>query len=230
MGKTYEKYTIDESLFEDLNEKSSYILGVIFSDGNIEKNNSRLCISSKDLDWLMSISSVFGNPPVRKRKNNIGEWYVLSVNRKKVVADLIKYGVTENKSLTMKFPDIDKENMRHFLRGYFDGDGSIRYDFKRGFELDFACGSEDFSKSLVLILNKYVYNGFHLYHKRKNYWNIRGFNKCWQKFRNFVYKDATIYLSRKKLDDAIVQSVSIFENLKYLETGGVVGGISGKKT
>lgn len=73
MGKTYEKYTINESLFENLDEKSSYILGVIFSDGNIEKNNSRLCISSKDLDWLTDISKVFGNPSIKKRSNNFGD-------------------------------------------------------------------------------------------------------------------------------------------------------------
>jgi DNA-binding transcriptional regulator WhiA len=207
MGKTYEKYDINESIFEVLDEKSSYILGVIFSDGNIEKNNSRLCISSKDIDWLTNISYIFGNPPIKKRKNNIGEWYVLSINRKKIVKDLMKYGITENKSLNMKFPDLDVDNLRHFIRGYFDGDGSIRFDKKRGYELDFACGSEDFSKSLVNILNRYVYSGFYLYHKRKNYWNIRGFNKCWKEFSNFIYKDATIFLPRKKLDEAIVQSL-----------------------
>lgn len=206
MGKTYEKYSINESIFEELDEKSAYILGVVFSDGNIEKNNSRLCISSKDIGWLEDIANVFGNPPIRKRINNLGEWYVLSVNRKKVVSDLMKYGITQNKSLTMKFPKLSSDSLRHFIRGYFDGDGHIGWDKKRGYEIDFACGSEEFSRSFVNVLNEHVYNGFHLYHKGENYWNIRGFNRCWKEFRDFVYKDATIYLSRKRLDDAIVQS------------------------
>ena len=207
MGKTYEKYSIDESIFTSLDEKSAYILGVIFADGNIEKDNSRLCISSKDFDWLNNIAKIFGNPPIKKRIRKNKEWYVLSINRKKIVSDLMKYGITENKSLTMEFPNIDKQFLRHFIRGYFDGDGSIRIDKKRGYQLDFACGSGEFSKRLLTILNRNIYHGFHLYHKRKNYWNIRGFNKAWKEFSNFIYKDATIYLPRKKLDDAIVQSL-----------------------
>jgi len=208
MGRTYTKYTINETIFDELNEKSAYLLGVIYADGNLEKNYSRLCISSKDYDWLLEMSRVFGNPPIRERNNSIGKWYVLSINRKKIVNALVNFGLTQNKSLTMDFPDIPTEFIGHFIRGYFDGDGSIRRDKKRGYELDFACGSSKFAKKLHKILNDNIYNGFKLYHKRKNYWNIRGFNTCWNKFKDFIYKDATIFLPRKKLDDAIVQSVS----------------------
>ena len=39
---------------------------------------------------------------------------------------LRKIGLYPNKSLTIdKLPNIDKKLMRHFIRGYFDGDGSI---------------------------------------------------------------------------------------------------------
>jgi intein/homing endonuclease len=34
-------------------------------------------------------------------------------------------GMVPNKSLVLKFPDIPKEMYRHFIRGYFDGDGSL---------------------------------------------------------------------------------------------------------
>ena len=207
MGKTYTKYQIDETIFDKFTEKSVYLLGVIYADGNVEKNYSRLCISSKDYDWLSDIAKIFGNPRINERKNELGKWYVLSINRKYIVNKLKEIGVTQNKSLTMDFPDIPIKLIGHFFRGYFDGDGSIRHDKKRGYELDFACGSAKFAKMLHRYLNENVYNGFKLYHKRKNYWNIRGFNKCWEKFKDFVYRDATIYLSRKKLDDAIVQSL-----------------------
>ena len=44
---------------------------------------------------------------------------------------LNNYGCTPNKSLTLKFPDesifTDKSLIRHFIRGYFDGDGCISY-------------------------------------------------------------------------------------------------------
>lgn len=39
---------------------------------------------------------------------------------------LRKIGLYPNKSLTIdKLPSIDKKLIRHFIRGYFDGDGSI---------------------------------------------------------------------------------------------------------
>ena len=50
---------------------------------------------------------------------------------KKIFKDLIKLGVTPRKSLTLKFPTfLNEDLMRHFIRGYFDGDGCI-WDGKR---------------------------------------------------------------------------------------------------
>lgn len=40
--------------------------------------------------------------------------------------DLIKHGCIPNKSLKLKFPTtVPDKLIRHFVRGYFDGDGSI---------------------------------------------------------------------------------------------------------
>ena len=47
---------------------------------------------------------------------------------------LNSYGCTPRKSLTLKFPDIkifkSKDLIRHFIRGYFDGDGCISFSNK----------------------------------------------------------------------------------------------------
>lgn len=38
---------------------------------------------------------------------------------------LIKYGCVPCKSLVLEFPKLDSQYHSHFIRGYFDGDGSI---------------------------------------------------------------------------------------------------------
>ena len=51
------------------------------------------------------------------------------VNSPHLINTLISYGCTPKKSLTLKFPDIsifkNMDLIRHFIRGYFDGDGSV---------------------------------------------------------------------------------------------------------
>ena len=47
--------------------------------------------------------------------------------------DLIKQGCVPNKSLILTFPNkyqVPKNLINHFIRGYFDGDGSI-YEYSK---------------------------------------------------------------------------------------------------
>ena len=50
----------------------------------------------------------------------------VSLSGKKIVKDLEEKGLHPNKTFTIKYPEISEELERHFLRGYFDGDGCIR--------------------------------------------------------------------------------------------------------
>lgn len=51
------------------------------------------------------------------------------IGNKHLWETLNSYGCTPKKSLTLKFPNVnifsDVSLIRHFIRGYFDGDGSI---------------------------------------------------------------------------------------------------------
>ena len=40
-------------------------------------------------------------------------------------SDLNKHGCIQNKSLVLQFPTISNSLIPHFIRGYFDGDGSV---------------------------------------------------------------------------------------------------------
>ena len=68
------------------------------------------------------------NRPYREivQKSNGNKKLVLAIVSDKLSSALSKLGGTPRKSLTLEFPKfIPKHLMSHFIRGYFDGDGSV---------------------------------------------------------------------------------------------------------
>ena len=134
MNRTKE---LDEYFFENINnEKTAYFLGLMYSDGNVLKNkiwNSSLIsltqnVKNKELVYEFQKALKTNRKITFNKKYNA---YTLSVNSNILFEDLEKWGVVPNKSLTLKFPTfISDDLMPHFIRGYFDGDGSI-WDGKR---------------------------------------------------------------------------------------------------
>src|SRR6185503_6997190 len=72
---------------------------------------------------------------INKNGNNIkskrAEQLVLRIDNKKICLDLNNLGCVPRKSLILKFPtpkQISHKWLRHFVRGYFDGDGFVYYN------------------------------------------------------------------------------------------------------
>ena len=129
--KRLKKY-FNESYFENIDsEDKAYFLGFIYADGCIRYDEKRsiyntlIKIHSKDEHILHSlIECVDGDLKIIKVKNR--DIVQLSLTGKKLSKDLINIGLHQNKTFTLKYPEINPELERHFLRGYFDGDGCIR--------------------------------------------------------------------------------------------------------
>lgn len=65
-------------------------------------------------------------PKVQKINNKIKNTF--RIHNTKLVRQIINLGCFPRKSLTLKFPTFDivpEQYMSHFIRGYFDGDGSV---------------------------------------------------------------------------------------------------------
>lgn len=72
------------------------------------------------------------------------EKVVLSICHKRLHDDLIRLQCTSNKSLTLTFPKfISSDLISHFIRGYFDGDGTI-YQDKKGYYRFGIIGTKEF--------------------------------------------------------------------------------------
>lgn len=212
------KYTCNEAFFSIINtEKKAYWLGVLFADGNISKNSSKsgsLFFSSKDKDWVESfVKDINSSNTVKLETHNTfvkSKIWKIQITSKQLYDDLNNLGCTPVKSKTMLFPKLPKNLIHHFIRGYFDGDGSVgiynnlkNHDWKI-LKSGFCSGSKEFLDSLIMhlpIQNKVV-------HTRNNsmYTIQISLNDSIELYK-YMYNNDTICLKRKKL---------IFE--KYLAT------------
>lgn len=194
------------NFFEKIDtEEKAYWLGFIAADGNIRKDMLVCSISlqRRDRQHLEKLSSIFEN--YYKIKDNDREYpcSTIRVYSKKCCEDLFQYGVTPNKSLTLnvKTDLIPQELVPHYIRGYFDGDGSIYCSHPNrtsGYNYDewgcnFVGTYQDlfFFKEYLSLSNKIVKKG-KIYEL-----DINGTKKAYDALKK-IYENATIYLDRKK--------------------------------
>ena len=108
-------------------EEKAYWLGFLYADGNVRENKISLELAVKDKEHLEKF-----NQFMEKEKDILtsGHRVRCLFMDKKVYQDLVNLGVVPNKSLILKFPNynqVPKNLIRHFIRGYVDGDGSLSY-------------------------------------------------------------------------------------------------------
>lgn len=130
-------YNFNKQYFSTLNEENSYWAGFIAADGCILNTENAILIglSDKDKKHLMKFKiCINADNPIKTRNcTSNGKRYLsayLSLySAKQMINDLNKhFNITPHKSLTLQPPNIVEENLiRHFIRGYMDGDGCIYF-------------------------------------------------------------------------------------------------------
>lgn len=205
IGLKTKKHSVDTSFFKNENPDMYYVLGYIFSDGNIGWNPKKsyrsltITAAEKDKDHLDKIRKIL-NSSKELLYSPKTKSYRLIVCSKNICLDLMKLGITPKKSLIVKFPGVPKKFINHFIRGIVDGDGNIRYvNRKRSpyFEITISSGSEKFCRGLRknILLNigidvkirKITDNLFILQYSCQ-----RGL-----RLAEWIYKNASLFLDRK---------------------------------
>lgn len=122
---------VNHNYFSQPNAKMAYIMGFLAADGNIQKNGNRIQsqLSIQDKDQLIQIQQEIGGCEVYEYTSNgypSCGWHCYSA---KIKQDLAKYGIIPHKTGKIYISNLlPKEYWRDFIRGYFDGDGSIYKD------------------------------------------------------------------------------------------------------
>jgi intein-encoded DNA endonuclease-like protein len=207
IGLKHKKHTVNENFFDEFNEESSYVLGLIFADGNINWNPKKsyqaltITASEKDRIHLEKIREILSStkPLLYSPKTKS---YRLIVNSKKICQRLMQLGVIPRKSLIVKFPNIPKEYIKHFIRGVIDGDGNVRYVKRKKspyFEITIASGSKEFCEGLINSIKESLDINANIRRAGNNTYIIQYSCSRGIKLAKFIYSDATIFLERKYL-------------------------------
>jgi hypothetical protein len=191
--------TFNYKVFDEIDtEEKAYWLGFLYADGSVERrgNHVELSLKLSDFGHLEKYKIFLGSSLTVKKDSFRCRFTVCNehFNHR-----LINLGCTNNKSLTLKFPDkniFKSENLiRHFIRGYFDGDGGISYTEKS--KSTCILGTFEFLTELLTYLpcqKKTFY--------RDKRWTGNTFGIQYSKIDsvdllNYLYSNSNIYLDRK---------------------------------
>jgi hypothetical protein len=133
----------------------------------------------------------------KKGKECISYSCVLGIYGNDLVQDVMKLGLHPRKTHTIGKPNIDEKYYRHFIRGFFDGDGCIHTSHSGGYpstSYSIACASELLKEWILGELEK---NNIKFRKVDKLSIGIYTVNGC-NDFYHYLYDDSTLYLQRKK--------------------------------
>lgn len=205
LSETARKYEIINFNNGITNSNDAYILGLIFSDGNLSRNCIEISLHHKDKQILSDISKyVYGTEILGYRKGKkmkgyqCAPQYRFRITSKEIVNKLRPIGLKENKSLTLQYPKIQPKFDRDFIRGYFDGDGSISVPkIKNNSRVNFV-GSHDFCELLSNKLKEYLDVNVSLKLKTDNVSSVNIYGRLQvMKFYNWLYQEDELKLNRK---------------------------------
>lgn len=195
------KYKYDENYFELIDtEEKAYWLGFICADGFLSSTRKHVIIelNKNDFHHLEKFRDcVSGNQQIHFYKQKLGETVRIEFSGN-MYYSLTKMGLTSNKSYDLILPTkyIPDNLIRHFIRGFFDGDGSIHFDsYKDRYRISFT-GLENVLNELKSILKIDVKLSMDK-RTKSTYYLVINKEENIKRVLCYMYEDSNIYLDRK---------------------------------
>lgn len=226
LHKSKQIYSFNENYFKTIDdEHKAYWLGFIAADGcvleptyQVSKRTGK--IIRKEQGALQIGLQEKDKAHLEKFQKDIKDTHKINFSKKRkaydikilsniICMDLQQYNIVPRKSLVLEFPDNIREDLlRHFIRGYFDGDGSIAFCKNKKGVISIGSiqvsiiGTVMFLNTLNNILEdelQFKEKVIDLSNRHKPVTKTIFFSSIahTKKFLDFIYKDSTIYLDRK---------------------------------
>lgn len=206
--------TLDGQVFDCIDsESAAYWYGFIYADGCVYRNALRVLLKQSDSKHLVKLCQFLkSDRPVLKyerrqyNKTYGGEDYAVVIFGSKHMAEvLVNLGIVkERPNIKPVIDSVPQYLVRHWIRGYFDGDGCAS---KNRCTISFI-GQRDLLKWISSEIGRSASTNPRKLRSTKSdfMFAIRysGAFVC-KRVTNFMYKDATIWMDRKK---GIVESWS----------------------
>jgi hypothetical protein len=189
------QYKVNHNFFKKWSHNMAYVLGLWFADGCIYNNIFNISLQEKDRYLLEDIlNAMQSNYRLRKTMNN----YCFEITSPTIIKDIEKLGGCKRKSLIVKFPHIAKKYLPDFVRGYWDGDGTIHtHNKKRGISTYYISGCVSGSKKFIYGLNVVL---------KSNIPNIRPAIRMENRNGNIYYRIEMGYNDTRRLRDFMYQN------------------------
>jgi hypothetical protein len=195
------KYNFNEHFFDVLNEKSTYWLGFLYADGYVRLKDGKsgeLKLKLKDTDKNhieKFLNHLDCEKPIKCGVDNKSKFCSVTVYSNILVEKLFELGCLNNKTQKIRLPNLSGDLMPHFIRGYFDGDGSVHKIKQRPNSFSVSiCSNKSFNEDVIKLL------GFGKDYKYENYSVIK-FSKIMEviNFRDYIYTNAETFMERKRI-------------------------------
>ena len=193
------QYKINEHYFDEIDtQNKAYILGFLYADGcNFPKKGTiSMSLEERDKGILDRICYEMHNEhPLEfidySNKHDFGytykNQYRLLMFSSQMCEALESHGMVPNKSLVLSFPNIREDLLPHFIRGYFDGDGSIAQGRRDTNFILTITSTNSFCEKLKYIVENNVGINCHIYDAS----NHNGVTKVFT--TNLIYRIPDLY-------------------------------------
>ena len=204
-------YALNENYFEKIDaDEKAYFLGLIAADGCLYikskgQNIVKIAIQIKDIKILNKFSmAIQTDKPLSISR---GKYCSLEIVSNQIFNDLYRLGLKPNKTFGNSFVLLEDRYMNHFLRGYFDGDGSITCGKKDKLPsstiVSFSGYQTNMSKISEYLERHYIFSNFNIdkrkYNGESNFGNLyfHGINSKYALMKYLYHNANDFYLDRK---------------------------------
>lgn len=194
--------TYNENFFDVWSSELAWLVGVVLSDGHISniKVGKYVWVKMCDKDVLDKIKIILRYKgsvrPCKREKPHYKKPYIIVVGGKKIWQFFSNLGMDNYKSHNAKWPiGLPEKYYDHFLRGLFDGDGSIFFN-RNSYPFARICGT----RHLVESIARYINLHYTIHHnKTKTNYIIQYTGNRAKVFLNFIYEksEEDIRMDRK---------------------------------
>lgn len=192
------RLAVDEDYFEYIDtEAKAYFLGVMYSDGSVSKNQFYLKL--KDEDVIQQFKQELKTEAPIRRIETPWDAYILEVSCKKLCQHLTNQGCVPNKTRVIQVPKLREDLYRHFIRGFFDGDGCLQLNDKiYHCKFDLTSASLQFLEQLrPIITARAITNGSLQKETKYDVWHLNYSGHQVIQIMDWLYEDTHFYMKRK---------------------------------
>lgn len=189
-------YDLDEDFFAKIDtEEKAYILGLLATDGCVSRGRVCLSLQARDEHILQDIlRAMRSTSPIHDRPKGSfpgsGPMKYIAFTSRKSVADLAKWGVVPRKSSSLTYANIGRRLERHYVRGLFDGDGSLHP------KIFYFLGTKALIDGVIEAIRSHT--GIALNRRRAGKLYRASGYKGSRKVLHWMYDKSTIFLHRKR--------------------------------